>query len=66
MQIIRYAGYGSYDLELRTWITQSGGGGLQPNDLGIPISICQTHILLQSSGLNPYNLNGAAPYYSGT
>ena len=68
VQIIRYAGYGSYDLELWTWITQSGGGGTSnQNDLGIPnFDLPDSYTLLQSSGLNPYNLNGAAPYYSGT
>ena len=68
MQIIRYAGYGSYDLELWTWNTQSGGGGTSnQNDLGIPnFDLPDSFNLLQTSGFNPYSLNGAAPYYSGT
>ena len=46
VQIIRYAGYGSYDLELWTWKHNLVVGELPTKTTSAsPISICQTHIL---------------------
>ena len=48
VHIYRYAGYGSYDLELWTWSTSSGGGGPTQNDLGtggdLPNTITNSNI----------------------
>ena len=52
-------------MELWTWITQSGGGGQHGRRYPQFRFARLIYSLLQSSGLNPYNLNGAAPYYSG-
>jgi len=48
VQILRYAGYGSYQLEHWTWTTSTGGGGSTQNDLGtggdLPNSISSSNI----------------------
>ena len=48
VQILRYAGFGSYDLQLWTWSTSSSGGGFAQNDLGfgtdLPNSVSASNI----------------------
>ena len=66
VQIIRYAGYGFYDLELWTWSTSGGGGGpTTQNDIGnTNYDLPDTYNDLQLDPMWPLSLT-AAPLYSG-
>ena len=65
VQIYRYAGYGSYNLQAWTWTTSTGGTTNQ-NDINNPnYDLPNSITALQADPFWPSQINGAAPLYSG-